>query len=492
VGLKNSDYNNKFSKQTIFIRYDSAYEVYTNNLSYTQIDFVGKLGYSLFNSDYIQGNPSKDYTLLAFHPYTLATEAGTYELPNQSYDNYRTRAHRSAEARIELANPTTLINQADPNGILLGSWHRVTAGWNLHWEKNGPEPPESKDQLWILLHDEAFVKQKNSSIDSPFFEFKQDRWPRDIASVLNGDMPGANARRFAFARANDVGKGVMVPYDSSMVLSLGESQARRMAVYEPAGTVPELGTGVSAGFYTPFWRLNSCIDNFRFYMGPSDPQHFLYRSGNISKDFFSIRSALYKGDSLAMPKNNFLGAMRYKVFNGRYVDPGAYPDLAHPVGTSNEPSWYISPGFSESFKLLSCGARVYYPKTLTSTLNCPYVKLNAYKISESTEDILPERVSKNEQQFFFSSSEGWMDQSFKLSFQYMAYKPILDGDLETPVFDSSGQLENAYDILEYKGYIDRSTGAARGHHFVNIPWIKEVNFRVIPSKGEQILSWDEK
>jgi hypothetical protein len=333
-----------------------------------------------------------------------------------------------------------------------------------------------------MLHDEACVEVRATYPFPPLFEINQERFPEAISNVLNRNP----LKKFNYPCWG----GLMLPYDSSMVLSLGETQARRVGVYTPS-SLSDSGQGVSYGYYAPFWRLNSCIDNFRFYMGPSDPHHSFYSPGNIPLDFFNIRSSLYEEDSPAMPKNNFLGAARYYVSNISYVDKNIHPELAHL--STREPSWKIKPKFEGKSTLLSCGARIYYPNSLLQgePPNCPYVELDVQvKKGMLSLSVSPKRVSYNEQQFFFHPTKFSQDLTLKL--QYRAYKPLLDGNLETPTFDNNGYLEDPYNILEYRGYIDRETGASHGRHFVNLPWIKEVNFRVIPPKGEQILSWEEK
>jgi hypothetical protein len=333
----------------------------------------------------------------------------------------------------------------------------LTVGWNLRWSQNDLR---SFRQLWIYLHD-APNWEDDAPLRGPFgdsrFYVRQNKEVAPDFMVTDYSYPG---QRLQGAFDVGAGGGLMIPYDAAMTLSLGETQATRLGnyIYSSKTSYPRE--------YYPFWRLNTSLDNFRLYIGPSDPTSTFSNIDSNYLNYFYPNGRIYGTSKPEGPEKNIYTAMRYHVTNASYGN-GDHLD-------SNEPLWYLNPSVKSKSRILSCGTRVYYPKLP----NTPYVRLKVLEKSSGDTEILPDTLTLNEQDLFFTPAR--KVQNLRFSLQYMAYKKRLDGNLFTP---DPGNISDS-EKLSYKGNSSSS-------FFMAIPWIKEVNLRYIPSSGVRILSWEE-
>jgi hypothetical protein len=442
VGLKKYNSPSADNKNIIFIRYDSGGGASSRKDSQSYNTFIAPNNYQIYKSTWM---PYVDdqYDFMGFHLKSSKknSEGEIYGFENNSYEYYRALAHRCVEARVVLNN----------NSSLPGIWHRVSAGWNFRRRKS-PEL-ESRHQIWIRLHDEtaAVPNPINDYFQSVYYNPKPDE-------IENYYYPPGDQKPYSLGTGGY--QGLMMTYDSSMVLSLGESQVHRTRSYVFEGRY------LGMFFYRPFWRLNSCLDNFRLYMGPSKNEN-LNGTPIISKDYLDVDSPLYDKEAVEMPKYNFYGALRYKVMNASEDYGSVHPE-------TNEPIWILNMKLPENSQLMACGTRVYYP----SSSNTPYVRLKAHRVLG--EEIPPEMLSENEQNFYFKAIP--VTDDFRLSLQYMAHKPKLDGDLNTPSLPLQDQ-----EIIQYRGYLLREgLRGVVGDHCTTIPWIKEVSIRYKSPKSLRV------
>jgi hypothetical protein len=451
-------------RTNIFFRYDSNIGKYDNDSSLKVVREIFPINYFLGTAPYAGNVNSPVYDFLGL---SINEGGNKMDDPSFLFAKTRFRDHRSFEVKVELEDDKTDVNNSKGlriPGNQLGTWHRVSAGWRF-WRNDrkdgssGHTVTYSQQHLWLFLHDILFLKSSGYPSNSGAFELRASGGN----FAYKGDSP------------HDGGKGAILPFDSSMILSLGEAHARRPWACQLNGYASQ------ADYYYPYWRLNSCMDNFRLYLGPGDnggtapaiiPEQYFdtsnYRIGPVS------------------PEKNWLGAMRYHVMNSSYIPEET--SLRHPAGYNNEPRWILRPDLPEKSKLLAVGCRIYYPNgyyypkgvgTTPVLINTPYVRLKA---SKGSLEITPRLIERNEQDFLFSPEE--VGNNFNLSFQYKAHVPQLDGDLNTP---DTANLLTEY-VLKYRGIFPNYD---TGGFFVNLPWIKEVNFRYMPEKGPQILKWFE-
>jgi hypothetical protein len=422
----------------LFIRYDTGGASHTASLPPNLYlgDPLFPLRDSLFN-DQLEAH---DYLGMLLNS---VQDAKIWSEDPLDYKAYRSVAHRSAEAHIYFAQEAATAGRSR---AIPASWHRVTAGWNFRssfpWFSL-----ESREQIWIFLHDSA-----NQHLGKSNPKFHQGI---EYGTVANPDFlyPGNNNSNFQ----NGGGLGLILPMNPLMTLSFGEAHAMRVQGYQmdAKSSAPDM--------YYPFWRLNSCIDNIRFYMGSSDNSN--YPVSGIFPDYLKFRSDAYLGDGVS-PGTNSASAMRYFVMNPSY---GA----AHP--RKNEPRWSLEFNVKKGSRLLATAARIYYPQSN----NTPYVRM---KVLKNGNELPPlPKMPDNEQLFLFLKKK--MDDTMRLQFQYLAYQPELDGDLETPVLKTG---------LRYSGYMKPDPPrSVSGGHFTEIPWIKEVSWRSIPPEGLQIIHYRE-
>jgi hypothetical protein len=251
----------------------------------------------------------------------------------------------------------------------------------------------------------------------------------------------------------------MIPYDGSMVLSLGETQATRL------GGILYKNRSSPTRSYAPFWRLNTCLDNFRLYMGRSENS-----PPRIHKKYIDFYAGHYNAANAEGPDENVYAAMRYHISNTTYPD---HPD-------DHEPEVFFSPPLEKGAEILSCGSRIYYPRDKNGT---SYLRMKLlFETAVSSYEIFPDSLTWNEQVFFFLPRK-FNEDRVEIAFQYKAYKPMaLDANLETPKEDDSNPYSFKY----------RPRDGTHKDLILAIPWIKEINLRSIPARGVQFLSWDEK
>jgi hypothetical protein len=255
-------------------------------------------------------------------------------------------------------------------------------------------------------------------------------------------------------------EGLLAPFDSALTLSFGESHARRMKAYVFNGITSR------TGYYYPYWRLNSCLDNIRMYFGSStDSDGRTLSSPPRDKLGFNYDTYAHIpfGDDLA--KTNVAGALRYKVMSTQ---------AGHPF--DNEPEWTLNTGIPVGSRFLSCAIRVYYPPTpkTLSVPNTSYVSLQASETGGMIKrDLIPSDLTRNEQELFYKDERADKGKQIVLTVTYTARQPDLDGDLGT-----------LGDPLKY------TTDA--GGHFTDLAWIKEVSTRHIPPEGARIIWYEER
>ncbi|MGE4158676.1 MAG: hypothetical protein AB7F75_06225 [Planctomycetota bacterium] len=140
-----------------------------------------------------------------------------------------------------------------------GTWHLVSMGWNTSRSITGVEwaggAAPWDDKFWLRLHD-------SSNADT----YSVDFHAAVNSAQINKDYTG-------FDRDNNLIDGIQTLDDVNMVFSLGESHCYGGAVYDWATktdapyrrTSDTNYSGIP--WYTPLWRLDSCIDNVRVVLG---------------------------------------------------------------------------------------------------------------------------------------------------------------------------------------------------------------------------------
>jgi hypothetical protein len=356
------------------------------------------------------------------------------------FGHYRGNGFRSCEAQLSLA----------PEASYPGAWHRLIMAWNLRWPGDQYTDPEDMDlyfqsrkQLWLTLADKmntgaSLLYQQRASFP---------RVNHGVQSLeKNYSYPGNNL-------PSKGTRGLMIPFDSAMTLSFGESQARRL--YGISRYYKNMNVDSANHHYYPFWRLNSSLDNIRVYFGSSD----IYSSDRPGTDYF-------ENDGNCYQCKGFYDAMRYRVVNKNFSSEHE---------GINEPAWRCLPGLEGGGRLISAGMRVYYPPKQDG--NIPYVSLKAFRLKEdaSIVEIAPgSRLPRNEQVLFFKGARVFSKEKLLLEIRYTARDiNALDSDLST-----------WGEILKYT--------PSQGGHVTDIGWFKELNFRFIPSEGVKILSWEER
>ncbi|MGE4159763.1 MAG: hypothetical protein AB7F75_11785, partial [Planctomycetota bacterium] len=177
-------------------------------------------GYTLWpgvNADYTQNNDLM----------------GLYNPNYNSWENWRTFN------KVQVARTEIVLKDLPECGP--GTWHRVSFGWDARYQSGEP--------LKLVLHD---VSNRESQTGVTFQENVNDG---------TGEEPL-----------------YMMPWDTNMTLSLGETHARSRLTPTLHPFHSGENTDANGDFewsfrrfskwrYVPAWRLDSCVDNFRLYLG---------------------------------------------------------------------------------------------------------------------------------------------------------------------------------------------------------------------------------